>query len=95
MGIIHNGMSIQCRTEEEYATFIDFARREGYKWAGSQNIEPFFSFNRAISFQVGLRRKGEVTLGLADSKYGDLVDVEASQLFHNFLQARRVKHGID
>ena len=95
MKIIQNGMSIQCRTEDEYNMFFEVARREGYMWVGSHDIEPLHPFHSAQSFQIGYFNRNRVTHGSIDEKYGKLVNVEASQLFYNLLKSRRVKHGTD
>lgn len=100
MGLIKTGMSIQCRTEEEIAVFKEVATAEGHKFRGGNDLFSIHNDGRKKSFQIGFddaQFPCDVTVGLIDkdySKWGiDIVVVEASDLFRNYIIARRVKNG--
>lgn len=99
MAFLKNGISVQCRTQEEADVFFEVAQKEHWLWNGSDDMA-----NRGqtvpISFQLGYHKKGRVTWGsvynnYSTSIYGEFVNVEASQLFRNLLISRRAKHGTD
>lgn len=93
MAILKNGMSIRCRTQEERDIFFEVSQKEGWTWNGTQTMEPLQYNYLPISFELGLRRKGKVTWGDVDRNYNGFQNIEASQLFHNHLISRRLKHG--
>lgn len=92
MAILQNGMSVQCRTSIERDLFYEVARREGWRWNGSDDMRPM-TLRVPTSFQLGYSHDGRVTHGYADRVYGTLKNVEASKLFHNLLISRRAKNG--
>ena len=92
MGILRDGMSIQCRTKEERDIFFEVAAKEGYLWNGCGHLDPELARVKS-SFQLGYINKHRVTHGTLDSQYGTLVNIEASQLFRNLLISRRAKNG--
>ena len=92
MGILRDGMSIQCRTKEEYDIFFEVAAKEGYLWNGCGHLDPKIAIVKS-SFQLGYSNAHRVTHGTLDRQYGTLVNIEASQLFRNLLISRRAKNG--
>lgn len=93
MAILKNGMSIQCRTQEEYDIFFEIGQKEGWTWPNGRHLRPQGMV--PVSFQLGYgsHNKDHVTYGSIGVQYGALQNIEASQLFRNLLISRRAKHG--
>lgn len=102
MSLIKQGMSINCRTEEEIDVFYKVAMAEGHRWGSGTALDKL-RHNVPISYQIGYFGKNtypnDVTycddmnfIGEHERK-NTMIVVEAADLFRNQLISRRLKNG--
>lgn len=93
--VLKKGMSINCRTEEEKQIFLEFAHKEGHRWAMGTSLMERDIATAPCSFQIEYGwRKFPDSISKSHTDFHDkCTPIEASVFFHNQLIARRIKNG--
>lgn len=95
MGYLRKKMNVICRTAREEQIYREIATREGFTWRGGKTLLEQRNVVAPCAFQIDYFGDGYVTY-VKELEYKmpeNFTTVEASDLFHNELIARRIKYG--